>query len=307
MSNIIPVRLYVESLAAIHLSSYVESKFLERGGLMVVGPPEVLKSTLLELLDRHYADVLTLSDINAKSLVSLRDSVASGRVRSLVFPEWGKIYERKDDTARNVEGVIRAMVAEGFSAASFEESRIQRLQARATVFGAMTPATQGRNAEAWESSGFTRRFLWSLIGLADPTVIERAIVRWERLPLGLLTLPRMPVDGTLIPNLTRTEERQELRLLLKYQPGGGIAVQLQVMVKMLSVLRWWYQQSGDVRNPMDTVRVFARSLGRHGGLLEFDSTVKMSPQRMGAERARVEKSERTAAARRLGTPKRKRR
>jgi hypothetical protein len=292
------IRQYLESLAACHLASYIEDKFPERGGIMLVGPPEVLKSTMLDVLDRQYGDVVAMSDVNAKSLAALRDAVASGRLRSLIFPDFGKLYERKIDTALNVEGVLRALVAEGFSAASFEDSRVAQTLARATVLGAMTPAIQRTHFDRWDKTGFSRRFLWSLVALDNPRILDRAVEAWERLSFGLLTLPRPPLDGSPIPHLTTTGERQRIRMFLKYQPGMGSAIQFQLLVKMLSVLRWWYQQSGDSRNPMDTLEAFAQTLGKHGGYIQLDLP-GISWQRQAAQRKRVERSEQTAAARKL--------
>lgn len=295
------IREYLEVIAAIHLSSRVSSNFPERGGLMIVGPPAVLKSSMLQVLDRHYHDVLTLSDINAKTLTALRDAVSSHRINSLVFPEFGKIYQRKSDTSSNVEGVLTAMVSEGFLSAGFEDSRIQRLEARAVVIGAMVPATHRKHFEEWEDSGFHRRFLWSYIVMEHPGWLEAAVVEAERLSFGLTVLPRAPVDGSMITDLTTRAERERCRVFVKYQPGGHAVLQLQLLTKALAVLRWWYRESGDPRNAMDTITAFGETLGKIGGRLDFDLPRKLSPQKQTAERTRADKSERTAAARRLAT------
>lgn len=264
------VRDYIEAVAAVHCSSYVAGEFPERGGLMIVGPPAVLKSTFLEILDRHYHDALALSDVNAKSLAALRDAIANGRIRTLLFPEFAKLYERKADTAANVEGVLRAFAAEGFSSASFDDARISRLRARATIIAAMTPGEQRTHFERWENSGFNRRFLWSLIGLEDPTVLQQAVIEWRRIEFRVGTLPLVPIEKRRIPNTTTRAERTQLRNLCKYQPGGDQTVQMQMLVKMLAVLRWSYEESGDRRDPMATVMRFAATLGKHGALLSLD-------------------------------------
>lgn len=294
----IHVRDFIESLAAVHLSSYVASQFPERAGLMVVGPPGVLKSSILTTLDRQYGDVLVLSDVNAKSLTALRDEVAGGKIRTLVFPDFGKLYERKAETAQNVEGVLRALASEGFTSASFEDSRISRFTARATVIAAMTPASHRKHFESWNESGFSRRFLWSFITLDNPWLLRDAVVAAERLSFGVSALPPIPAHG-VIPDLTTRSERSQLTLDLKYQPGGDTTQQLSLLVKMVSVLRWWYQESGDARDALDTVRSFAASLWREGAKLLLDPPKTVSGQRIAAERRRVEKSGLTAAARKL--------
>lgn len=263
----------VEMICALHLSSYVDAPFPERGGLMLVGPPAVLKSTFIEVLDRHYPDALMVSDMNARSLVQLREAIAAGRIRTLVLPELAKLYERNEQTAANLEGTLRAMVAEGFQAASFEDSRVNRVRARAMVMAAMTNAIQERHFTSWEETGFNRRFLWSLIYLEDSGMLERAVVEWRRLDFQLRHIMRAPMTGGKIPNLTTAAERDHLRVAVKYQPGGDHAIQLHLLVKAFAVLRWWYQEVGDPRDAMYIVETFSKSLGRDGIGLRLDPPV----------------------------------
>jgi hypothetical protein len=258
----------VEVLCAAHLGSRVESPFQDRGGLMLVGPPGVLKTTFVSVLDSQYNDVLMLSDINVKSLIQLRDPIASGKINTLVLPEYAKIYERADVTAKNVEGTLRALAAEGFTAASFEDSRINRLTARAMVIGALTPPTVEQHFTRWEESGFNRRFLWCLVRLSDPLALEKAAIAWERINFRMAHVPLAPL-GSIIPNRTTQRERMRLATLVKYQPGGDHAIQLQVLIRMLAVLRWWYAESGQPRNAMDTMEKFGPSLGKTGAELEL--------------------------------------
>jgi hypothetical protein len=212
-----------------------------------------------------------LSDINVKSLIKLRDAIASGKVNTLVLPEFAKIYERADSTARNVEGTLRALAAEGFSAASFEDSRINRLTARAMVIGALTPATVDLHFTEWEESGFNRRFLWVLMRLADPIALERAAVNWTRINFRMAHVPLAPLGAT-IPNNTTLRERQRLASIAKYQPGGDHAIQIQMLIRMLAVLRWWYAESGQKRNAMETMEAFAPALGKNGVSLKLPAS-----------------------------------
>lgn len=276
----------VEMVCAAHLSSYVEGQFQERGGLMVVGDPGVLKSTFIGLLDTQYHDALMLSDVNVQTLIKFRGALASGQIKTLVLPELAKVYERMDATAQNVEGTLRALVGEGFQAASFEDARIARTRARCTVIGAMTPRTQASRFDRWEESGFNRRFLWSLVYLDDPHVLDRAVVEWQRIDFGITHVPRPPVGGT-IPNLTTREERRRLQMLVKYQPGGSHALQLQLLTRMLSVLRWWYEQTGDTRDPAETLYRWGRSLGKEGAGIEMPEPGKANSRQ---ERERVSSS-----------------
>lgn len=260
----------IEVLCAAHLSHVVESPYPERGGIMLVGAPGVLKSTFLEELDKHYHDVISMSDLNVKALTNYRDQIAAGVIKTLVFPEFAKLYERKDETAANLEGSLRAMVAEGFQAASFEDARVNRTRARCMVIGALTPATVERRFNAWEESGFTRRFLWPLIRLADPSLMDDALIQWQRLDFRVKVLPQLPVMKMTIPNETTQVERARCRSLVKYQPGGSPMQQGQILIKVLAVLRWWYRQVGRESNAMDTVERFAESLGREGAALKLE-------------------------------------
>ena len=259
----------VEIICAAHLSSYVDSPFQERGGIMFIGGPAALKSTFVSVLDTQYHDVVMYSDLNVKTLTQVRDQMATGAIRTLVLPELAKLYERNPSTASNVEGTIRALAAEGFTAASFEDARVNRLKARAVVIGALTPSTQQFHFDQWEATGFNRRFLWPLIRLANSSALTDAVVEWKLIDFRVTHVPRAPLGNEKIPNVTSRQERSNLLRLVKYQPGTDHALQLQLMVKMMSVLRWWYNETGDPRDPMHTMEAFGKALGREGAQVEL--------------------------------------
>ncbi len=295
----------IEVLAAAHLSSYVESPYQERGGIFVVGPPGVLKSTFLDQLD-HYPDALCVTDLNAKSLVALRDRVTQGTIKTLVFGEYAKIYERRDETSHNLEGAIRALAAEGFTSAAFEPQGISRFRARAMIIGALTPAVHRRHAERWEETGFTRRFLWSSIYLSDPQILERAVIEWRRVDFQVTRLPQAPLYGEVIPNLTQRAERELVRNVIKHQPGGSNVQQIQILTKILAVLRWWYRRADIPTDPLEVVTRFAASLGAEAAPIELtEVTVSDRRTTLRAERKRrVHEAAVTLAA--VGERKRKR-
>lgn len=249
----------IEILCAAHLGSRVESPFTDRGGLMLVGPPAVLKSTFVSVLDTHYQDAVMVSDINAKSLARLRDTLSTGKITTLVLPELAKLYERADVTALNVEGTLRALTAEGFAGAGFEDARVNRFIARAFVMGAMTPALIEKRFEDWENTGFNRRFLWCLVKLADGTALEKAAIHWQRIPFQVKHVPFVP-SGESVPNLTTLRERERLGALVKYQAGGDHSLHIQILTRILAVLKWWYRENDDPREAMDTILRFAPAL-----------------------------------------------
>lgn len=296
----------IEVLCAAHLTYFVKSPFESRGGIILTGAPGVLKSTFLDVLDRQYHDAVVMSDVNARSLSDLRDQISTGAIRTLVLPELAKLYERAEATAQNVEGTLRAIADEGFQAASFEDQRINRIKARALVMGALTPKTRENHFTAWEESGFNRRFLWPLIRLHDPNLLERAVVEWRMLDFQVGHIPRPPLSSESITNRTTAAERQILQGWVKYQPGGSHALHLQLLTKILCVLRWWYDVSGKPGDPMAVLSRFAESLGRTGATVEIQER-PISPQRRAAEVRKLEQEQVKAAARKLAARSRSKR
>lgn len=276
----------LEMLCAAHLTAYVQSPFHERGGVMLVAPPGALKSTFIGELDSQYHDALTLTDLNAKALTSLRDRIGAGQIKTLVFPEYAKLYERGSDTASNLEGSIRALVAEGFTAAAFEPQGVARLRARCMVVGAMTPSFFTQRYEQWEKNGFVRRFLWAFFRLQRPDILDEAILEWRRLRLSARRAPPMPSMDEIIPNASTRAEREQLRRMVKYQPGGSSTLQLQVLVKILSVLRWSYERSDIDRDPMEVLEGLGEALGREGVEIALEPAKHNHRQRT-RERERV--------------------
>jgi hypothetical protein len=130
----------------------------------------------------------------------------------------------------------------------------------------MTPKFQTMHFKDWEDSGFNRRFLWSLVRLKDADLLEKAVENWELVDFRIAHIPPAPVDS--IPNRTTKEERQELRRLIKHQPGGSHAIQIALMSKILAALKWWYQlRKRPKSEAFATVRSFAQSLGKEGAEL----------------------------------------
>jgi hypothetical protein len=299
------VQQLIEVLGAAHLSHLVEQRqFPERGGIMLVGAPGVLKSTFLMELDKQYPDAISISDLNAKALTVLRDQIATGQINTLIFPELQKLYERRDDTASNLEGTLRALVSEGFQAASFEDQRVNRIAARCMVMGAMTTSTQERRFERWEESGFNRRFLWCLFRLRNPQALDNAVIEWQRIQFKVSKLPQVPPFSSgipSIPNLTSRDERHRMRILVKHQPGGAHNQQAQLLIKILAVLKWWYRETGDVRCAQETVEAFAVGLSDSGAELELEPLPTPSARTLRRLRERKRREEITVAAQLLAS------
>jgi hypothetical protein len=257
------VRQLVEVISAVHLAHYVEGGLEQRGGLMLVAPPGALKSTLSETA-QHYPDALLLTDINVQMLSDLRDGMVGGNITTLIFSEFAKIYERNPQTASNVEGSLRALVSEGFSGASFQDHRINRRKAYATVIGAMPPSLIERHFKRWEESGFNRRFLWATYGVKGAYVLDEAASSLQRLDFGVRDVIRVPPLGQSIPFCLTDDERKRVQVYVSQQPGGSHTQQIQLLARVWCVLKWWHQLNGTSEETEPTITEFAQTLSRHG-------------------------------------------
>lgn len=275
-------RQLVDAICACHVGHLVDGTLEQRGGMFLVGPPGALKSTLTEAL-QTYPDTLLLSDINIQSLMNFRDAITGGSVNSLVFTEYAKIYERNPQTAVNIEGTLRAMASEGFAAASFEDQRINRRKAFATIIGAMPPKVQARHYNRWDESGFNRRFLWLVYGLKGSYVLDEAASNLERLDFGIKDVIRVPPIGRSIPMLLTPEERGRVKLYVKHQPGNSHTQQIQCLTRIWAVLKWWYLECGTPEETSLTMEALGEALSRDGTVLDLTierTTVKPLARRV---------------------------
>lgn len=244
----------IEMTVAGHLSNYVTSPFKDRGGIMFVAPPGSLKSTIIKQCLETYPDAMVLSDLNAQTINPLRDEFASGRYKTMAFPAFEKLYERDPRTASNCIGILKAMVCEGYSEASFEDHRMQGVfEARAFIAGAMIPALYRRKYSEWVESGFARRFLWSFYKFDDPDIILKAIHQWKRIEFNMDIAIR-PME--YIKFDVNPEESKILLELCRHQPAREAP--FVILKKILSVLKWRYPK--DKKRPMIVMRDFSKSM-----------------------------------------------
>ena len=254
----------IEIISAAHLSFYVESAFKERGGIMLVGPPASLKTAMSEVLD-CYPNAWVLSDLTVKQGARMREDIASGRISTIAFADYAKLYQRQSAGAANVEGFIRALTAEGFRRANWEEPTMTVIPARALVIGCMTSSFYTQHWGSWKDDGFARRFLWSHFQLKDPNVIIEAIIKDVRLDFGGKNgfNPKLPTSKSIRGNITETESRL-LLTFLRHQHGKEIG--LILLKKILAALRWKFNREPE--RPMTIVQDFSRCLLREGAELE---------------------------------------
>jgi hypothetical protein len=242
----------IEIIEAAHLTSFVQGPFEQRGGIILVGPPGMLKTNFIETAFQGHPAVLTLSDLNINSLMALRESLISGRYTTIAFPEFEKLYQRKSDTASNVEGTIQQLVENGFTRASFEEQDAITFKARALVVGAITHNFYSKKIGQWRESGFKRRFLWVAITLSDPNEIMHAIRRGELLNLdGIMRkFPIRPIPFAI--------EETESKKLEKMLMGQWQATPYVLMKKIFCVLKWKYAK--EPQHAMKLMEEFSESL-----------------------------------------------
>jgi hypothetical protein len=232
---------------------------------MLVGPPASLKtSTINKVFNEHY-DALVLGDINVQTLVALRDDLRTGRYSSFAFTEFEKLYQRRSDTASNIEGIIKQLVDEGFGRASFEDHRMATNVARSLVVGAMTNACYERHFRDWIDGGFARRFLWCNITVQDSYKLTDSLARWELLDLGSYT-SKTPGNKSIPMAQDTDDENHKLRIWLKNQPGEQTPFIL--LKKILSVLKWKYAKS-DPKKPISIMKDFSECLTDKGAMVKL--------------------------------------
>lgn len=251
-------------MCALHLSSYVAGPVEDRGGVMLIGPPGVLKSTFLDILDEFH-NAAIISNLNTTTLLQMQGDFISGNTRTIAIPELQAIYKGDPRTAARLEQALMQLVAEGHRGASWQDTRRQKFKSRAMVYGAMTPKFYERMASSWEDSGFLRRFIWAAYTLRDPDVLMDALEKWRRAEFGGIKIPRVPASGK-IPDTLKTEERREIRSWLKYQPTPH-EIQFSLLCRATSALRWHYAANRVKKNALDTMREFAATLHKEAAVV----------------------------------------
>lgn len=277
-------------ITAAHLTHAIDpvpEAFSQCGGVMLVAPPEQMKTTVVKCLSA-YGDCLVLSDLNVRQLAKyLRDEISAGRYHTLALTAFEKLYKRDADTAANIEASLSAMMEEGFGHASFEDSRSFVRTAKCLVVGALVESAYRQSFSSWVDSGFARRFLWLHFRLKDPMILTRSIIQWEPVVVSSGDgMPGLPL-GNKIPFTTTEQELIDIYKLIKDQPGHSTPHILGA--KILSVLKWHFRNTDHPSKEAWAVfRDVAQSFRmREGALVEVDI-----PQESGAEKPESKKGRR---------------
>jgi hypothetical protein len=249
----------IEVIDAAHLSYYVSGDFEQRGGMMLVGPPETLRTTVIQLALKPHPDALRISDVNMNSLLGLKEGFTSGRYSTLGFLDYQKIYERHKSSASNVEGTLRQLMEEGFTRNPHEDPTMASTEARAFVVAAVTEAFYSRHNKEWRDSGYLRRWLICLMHIdsRNKAKITHAIERWKKLEFDGF-LRKSPVNS-IACDLT-AEENAYCKWLVREQPSQ--ATPFALIKKIFTILKWKYKNFRDVKRILDD---FAPCLLNTGG------------------------------------------
>lgn len=226
---------------------------------MLVGPPGVLKTTLLDVLDDNYHNALSISNAFMGTMNKLQSSFYNGQIRSICFPDIQSMYAGDPRTAGRIEQMMMQLSGEASrTVGGGQDSRYAKFKSRCTIFGAMTDLFHNAKVEKWEGSGFLRRFLWSFYTLRDPNILIDAIAEWALADFGSTKVPGQPGSGAIKESLTQVE-RREIYNWLRHQPHPH-EIQYQIMIKAVSVLRWFYKDQGIKKDAMHTMHEFAETL-----------------------------------------------
>jgi hypothetical protein len=228
-----------------------------------------LKSNILEwsLEPVKGNGALIYSDLTLKQLAVIRSEISAGKHHTLGFPELEKLYARNPQVASNLEGVLKAMVAEGFSHFAFEDQRLAVQKARCFVLAAVLESVYRSRGSAWQENGFLRRFVCIKYTLSSKAraVLNEMVLEGERLPFP----PILFLPTSLIKDETTRDEAKKLQTIL----GDDEAyLQLNLMRKILVVMKWHHKQANERRKrltPMECIEDVSEAIKPQGwGILD---------------------------------------
>lgn len=233
-----------------HHSYLVDSPALERGGIFLVSGQNNLKSAIVEASLANVKGALVYSDLTLKQLAVIRSEISVGTYHTLGFPELEKLYARNPTVASNLEGVLKAMVAEGFSHFAFEDKRLMVPKARCFVVASVLESLFRLRGPAWMDNGFLRRFLCIKYSLS----VQSRITVMDAIHLG----ERVELPGTMIvPSNTIKYEvtKSESKAIQQYLAEDYPTIPLTLLQKCLCVLKWRHKQTNHNKfTPMEIIQ-----------------------------------------------------
>lgn len=241
---------------------YASGPYDERGGIMIVGPPGSFKTTMIVSAIEPHPTAMIVSDLNVQQWLKMKEDFVTERFTCLGFTDYEKVYQRHPSTAENVEGIVKALVSEGFGTGPGGDQRMPRMLARALVIGGMTQHCLEANFDKWQKNGFMRRFIWLLVGVANPEAITAAIRRWEKIEFGKIAY--RPANKQIKVELSPSRSAH-IEKVMKYQAGTqGTAYVL--MKKIVAVMEWKYGNKNGSKNRIaELLDDIAPALSKDGG------------------------------------------
>jgi hypothetical protein len=263
------VQDFLEILCCLHLSSYVPSPIEDAGGFMLIAPSGSMKSSLLAIVNNLYpARCVIDSNWYYSKLLKMAPAFYNRSIRSIIIPELSSIYAGDPRTGARIEAMLQQMAGEGCFSTNEDDSRFQKYEMRATVFGAMTPEFWSRkNKDTRWQEGFHRRFIWGFLAPEDDDVLMDYLQAWRRAEIELSQPPQEPAQQ-FIPDTLTYEEKGILRKILKPQSNFGPShARFVVFCKAIAVLKWHYKRMKINKNAIETAKRFSLCLGDKAALL----------------------------------------
>lgn len=254
-----------EIICAAHYTYLVDGDFDARGGMLLVAPPEQLKTTFVQILE-NYPNALVLTDVVTRDIAKIRDQISSGRYTTLGLPEMQKLYNRDADTASNIEGNIRALMEEGFSYVPGGAPDMRVAKAKALIVAGCTTSLYGLRYKDWQNTGFMRRFLVCLYRMKEPFILAQAVENWEKVEIDGGFAWSVPT-GIRIPHMISKEEGKEITKWCRWQ--DGLVDPASLLHRIWSVLRWRKKRLKKEDDSLAVMKDFSECLSKNGAEVEL--------------------------------------
>jgi hypothetical protein len=264
--TILSAKTLLQVLSAAHLTYKVESPYNRRGGILLVSPAGHGKSSFLRRLEGEMPKTLMLSDLTTRQLSALRATIVEGKVQTLILDELEKIYQRKEETAANLEGNICALVEQGFSDLPGDRPSNRGIPAQALVIANCTEEFFVKQQKNW-SSAFLRRFLVCLYRLENPDIFADYIEKWDLVRFGEGMFFDVPLEP--LPYSLAIEEAKQLRRWILFGEQDD-KTPFQLLQKIACVLRWKFRVRKTKDETMLILREFSACLMKKGAILKHE-------------------------------------
>jgi hypothetical protein len=269
---------------AAHHSYLVASPSPERGGVFLVSSQNNLKTTIVSAALANVHGALCYSDLTLKQLAVIRSQISDGVIHTLGFYEFEKLYARNPSVASNLEGVIKAMVAEGFGHFAFEDKRLSVPTARCFVLASVLDTLYRARGSDWLNNGFLRRFLCIKYSLSQKakTMVMDAIHLGRRVEMpGSMVAPSSAINY----DVTNKESHQLQAILKDDYP----TISLTLLQKSLCVLKWHNRAHHDRHGPtpMEILQNLDGLGGSDWGIMEIEEA-KLVKKRKKKRHAKTE-------------------